>query len=305
MSLWNRELPSSHQASRKLIPQRLKFFIQYCPQSWSHSSRFAEANRGIVRLLGVAMSKREWFGLAVLGLGSLFGFLLGGMFGLGLAAVCLVIGLVLVVASTALGSPHSTTPSAGSSSKTSLLVLVKEVHARPQRFGKFQEIHNLDQSDLQFEIFVHCWLVNDTDQPFGVPRIQVSLTRSDSSTVVLQQLCGDLNTWSVGRLRDELDCFGVRYLQAASEKMTELDLTDPLEGGATRQGWLHLQAQGLTPKQLRDSSITLTIFDAAGQTHIGIANGPHQVPGRIWPLTGRQAKLPSVPESSPQSTAQA
>ena len=248
----------------------------------------------------VAKSKREWLGLAILVFGSLFGFLLGGAFGLGLAAVCLVVGLVLVVASTAFGSPHSLTTSAASS-KTSLLVLVKEVHARPQHSGKFQEISDPDQADLQFEIFVHCWLVNDIDQPFGVLRIQVSLTRPEGSTVILQQLRGDLNSWSLGRLRDELDSWGVRYLQAAHEKMHELDLDEPLEGGATRQGWLHLRAENLTPKELRNGAITLTVFDAAGQTHIGVAKGPHQVPGRVWPMAAKPSELASARKPMPES----
>jgi len=241
-----------------------------------------------------AMSKREWLGLAVLVFGSVFGFVLGSTVGLGMAAVCLVVGLVLLAASTALGSPHSTTTSTAASSKTSLLVLVKEVHARPQRHGKFQEIYDPDQRDLQFEIFVHCWLVNDTDQPIGVPSIQVSLSRTEGPSVILQPVRGDLSSWSLGRLRDELDSWGVRYLQAANETMQELDLAAPLEGGATRQGWIHFRAENFTPRELRNSLITFTAFDSAGRTHIGVANGPHQVPGRVWPLAARQPEPASA-----------
>jgi hypothetical protein len=247
------------------------------------------------------MSKREWFGLAVLGLGSLFGFILGGMFGLGLAAICLVIGLVLLVASIATGVPPSSSPS-GASSPTSLIVLVKEVHARPQRDGKFEEILDPDQADLQFEVFVHCWLVNDTDHRFGLSRIEVSLTKPDGVNDVLRQVHGDLNNWSLGRLRDELDTWGVRYLQAAHETMQELDVTDPLEGGATRQGWLHVHTENFTPGQLRSGTITVTVFGSAGQTHIGTANGPHHVPGRVWPLSSSPAAAPeSTAETSNQS----
>lgn len=217
------------------------------------------------------------------------------MFGLGLASICLVVGLVLLVASTALGGPHSPASVAASSPKTSLLVLVKEVHARPQRSGKFQEIHDPDQPGLHFEIFVHCWLVNDTDQSLGLSRIEVSLTKPDGSAVVLQQVSGDLSGWTLGRLRDELDSWGVRYLQAAPEKMHDLDISDPLPGGATRQGWLHLHAENFTPKELRNSAITLTAFDSAGQAHVGVANGPHQVPGRVWPLAAAAPELAGVP----------
>lgn len=239
------------------------------------------------------MSTREWFGLAVLGIGSLFGFMLGGMYGLGLATLCLVVGFVLVVASTALGPIVST--------KTSLLVLVKEVHARPQSLGKFREVRDPDQPDLQFEIFVHCWLVNDADQPLSLSGLEVSLAKPDGSSLALQPIRGDLDGWTLGRLRDELDSWGVRYLEAAQEKMQDLDVTRPVEGGATREGWLHLRAESITPRQLRGSSITVTVLDSAAQKHIGTAKGPHQIPGRVWPLVGHAGEPASASESSPEN----
>jgi hypothetical protein len=88
-------------------------------------------------------------------------------------------------------------------------------------------------------------------------------------------------------LRDELDSWGIRYLQAAQEAMPELDITEPLEGGATRQGWLHLRAEHLTPTELRTSPITLSIIDSHCKSHLGVAKGPHQVPGRVWPFLGK------------------
>jgi hypothetical protein len=249
------------------------------------------------------MSKREWFGLAVLVCGGVFGLVAGGPFGLALAAVCLVVGFVLFVASEALGMKRkpASAPEAGpAQSKTDLLVLVKEVHVRPQRAGKFQEIREPDQPDLQFEIFAHCWLVNDTDQRLGVPLVQMSLTKPDGSTVALQQVRGDLGNWRLGRLRDELDSWGVGYLQAAQEPMQELNITEPLEGGATRQGWLHVCAENLTPVQLRNSPITLSVVDSHCQSHIGIAKGPHQVPGRVWPFSQTTAEIPAPLEGPSQ-----
>jgi len=110
------------------------------------------------------MSKPELTGLVILGCGAFFGFVWGGAFGLALAAVSLVVGLVLFVALRASGTETRSTPAKGvSQPRTQILVLVKEVHARPQRAGKFQEIREPHQTDLQFEIFAHCWLVNDTD----------------------------------------------------------------------------------------------------------------------------------------------
>lgn len=246
------------------------------------------------------MAKRTWVGLAVLGCGALVGILIGGMFGLAAAAVCLVVGLVLFVASETRGlkPAPAATEADPSPHKTNLLVLVKEVHVRPQRSGKFQEISDPNQPDLEFEIFAHCWLINDTGDRLGIPLVQMSLTKPDGTHLVLQRVPGDLNKWRLGRLRDELDSWGIRYLQAAQEEMPELNITEPLEGGATRQGWLHLRAEHLTPAQLRTSPITLSIIDSHCKNHLGVAKGPHQVPGRVWPFLGKSEGVPTSPEAS-------
>lgn len=245
------------------------------------------------------MSKSEWFGLAVLGAGAIFGFITGGPFGLVLAAVCLVVGLVLLVASEALGTKRRPVdPAAVSSSqpKTHILTLVKEVHARPQRGGKFQEIREPTQTDLQFEIFAHCWLVNTTDQRLGIDEVRLSLSRSEGSrseggTLTLEPVPGDLQGWRLGRLKDELDSWGVRYLQAAQEQMSELNTVEPLEGGATREGWLHCRIQSITPVEISKGSIQLAVRDSQGGTHIGTAPGPPQVPGRVWPFRPERERV--------------
>jgi hypothetical protein len=254
------------------------------------------------------MANRTWVGLAVLGCGALVGIFIGGTFGLASAAVCLVIGLVLFVASETRGlrdAPTATSEADLTPHKTNLLVLVKEVHVRPQRSGKFQEITDPNQPDLAFEIFANCWLVNVTEDRLGVPLLQMSLTKPDGTHLVLQRVPADLDKWRLGRLRDELDSWGIRYLQAAQEAMPELDITEPLEGGATRQGWLHLRVEHLTPAELRTSPITLSIIDSHCKSHLGVAKGPHQVPGRVWPFSGKSENVPAIPEAPPSQNGRA
>ena len=231
------------------------------------------------------MSKREWFGVAVLAVGGVIGLIVGGALGLGLAAICLVMGLVLFVASEAFGMASKAKQQEDKTRKTNLLVLVKEVHARPYRAGKFQEIREPDQADLQFEVFSHCWIVNATDQPIVLPLHQVSLIKPDGSSLVLPRIRGDFDKWHLGRLREEQDSHGLRYVRASHEAIRELNLDEPLPGGATRQGWLHLRADNLTPAQLKNGTVTLSIIDSDCETHIGSAKGPHQIPGRVWPTT--------------------
>jgi hypothetical protein len=166
------------------------------------------------------MSRPELWGLIVLGAGIVVGLVSGGPAGLVLAAVCLVVGLVLFVASEAMGTKHSgvNPNTASTEQKASVLVLVKEVHARPQRGNKFQEISDPHQADLEFEVFANCWMINVTDEPLGIRELQFSLRIAEGSATVLQRIRGDLANWRLGRLKDELDSWGVRYLQGATNK---------------------------------------------------------------------------------------
>lgn len=232
------------------------------------------------------MSKPEVRGLIVLGAGAVVGLVSGGPAGLLMAAVCLVVGLALFVASEAMGTKlKAVNPKTSSTQpKAPVLVLVKEVHARPQRGNKFQEISDPDQTDLDFEVFASCWLVNDTDEPLGITELELSLRKAEGSTMVLQRTLGDLANWRLGRLRDELDSWGVRYLQAAQEQMSELDSQAGLPGGVAREGWLHYHVENVTPAEIRNGAFELSVKDSRGRTHLGSAKGPHQVPGRVWPF---------------------
>jgi len=252
---------------------------------------------------GPTMSKPGWFGLAVLGAGAAVGFGLGGPLGLAMACGCLIVGLVLFVASEALGrGQKSATPTDAEKPATHILVLLKEVHARPQRAGKFQEIDDPNQTGLQFELFVHCWLVNDTDERLGIAGLRMSLTKPGGTPVVLERIGGDLESWRLGRLRDEVDSWGVRYLQAAQESISELHTEEPLDGGSTRQGWLHFQAEGITPEEMKGAKLELEIIDSHLRSHHGEVSPPHQLPGRVWPSRAERAPLAASTATSTPET---
>jgi hypothetical protein len=260
----------------------------------------------LIHSLWGGMSKPELWGLIVLGAGAVVGLVSGGPAGLVLAAVCLVIGLVLFVASEAMGTkPKGVNPSTPSSTEPTapVLVLVKEVHARPQRGNKFQEISDPDQADLEFEVFANCWLVNATDELLGITELELCLRKAEGSTMVLQRTPGDLANWRLGRLKDELDSWGVRYLQAAQEQMSELDSLAALQGGVAREGWLHYQVQNVTPTEITNGSFELSVKDSRGRTHTGSAKGPHQVPGRVWPFRPESRRVTTGAEDTSQGEA--
>jgi hypothetical protein len=221
------------------------------------------------------------------------GLITGGPPGLIFAAVCLVVGLVLLVAHEAMGTkqkrsePKAVTTVA---TKAPVLVQVKEVHARPQRDGKFQDVSDPNQTGLQFEVFANCWLVGEASLPVRIAELQLALRKADGSTVGMERVSGDLQDWRLGRLREDLDSEGLRYLQAAQEEMSELDLTESLLGGVARAGWLHCRLQNITPAEFKAASVELTVKDSLGHVHLGVARGPHHMPGRVWPFTRASAQ---------------
>jgi hypothetical protein len=233
-----------------------------------------------------AMLKAERLGLIVLACGAVVGLIIGGPFGLALAAVCLVVGLVLVVTTEAMGTRHKKPeiPTGANQPKSQVLILVKEVHARPQFGGRFQEIRDPNQTDLQFEVFANCWLVNDTDEPLVLRGLRMWLRRSNGTDVSLKRIVGDLEGWRLGRLRDDVDTCGLHYIHAAQETMSELDLKQPIHGGVAREGWVHFRLQNVSPNEVKEAPITVSVQDSRGRIHVGTAKGPHQVPGRIWPF---------------------
>ena len=98
-----------------------------------------------------------------------------------------------------------------------VLVLVKEVHARPQRDGRFQEVSDPNQTDLQFEVFANCWLVSQASLPVATTELQLVLRKADGSAVGMERVSGDLQTWRLGRLKEDLDSEGLRYFRFAPD----------------------------------------------------------------------------------------
>lgn len=231
------------------------------------------------------MSKTHLLGLAVLGCGALVGFLTGGPFGLALAAICLVVGLVYFVASearrtTKVGA-QATRPA---HQKTEMLFLIKEAHCRPQRDGKFREILDPNELHLDFEIFLYCWLINETELPIRiVDGPHLTLRRPASAAITAERVPGDLAQWRLGKLNQEKDSSDLLVLRAEQETVTDFNTLDALECGVPVKGWLHFRVGNISPADLKASSFELAISDSLGNFHLSSTSGPRFIPGRMWP----------------------
>lgn len=224
------------------------------------------------------MSRTKFSGLLVLGAGAVLGILLGGVPGLGVVAVCLIVGFGLWYAAEAKGVAGPIT-----ALKPRILVLLKDVQVRPQRAGKFHELGEPNEAGLEFETFVHCWLLNESDVPVAITEeLQLSLRIGEASIRIAERVRGDLEKWRLGSLvQDEWDPDMVHTRQ---EQMPELRLEKQLDCGVPREGWLHFRFIEVTAHQLKNAELRLSIKDVFSNNHEGLATRPVlHLPGSVWP----------------------
>lgn len=252
------------------------------------------------------MSKPGVLGLGVLGAGAVFGFVIGDRAGLAFAAVCLIVGLVLVVASEARGldrKPVGVKEDSADEPTARVLVLVREVHARPQRAGKFREIHDLNEADLEFEVFINCWLLNEADLSLGIEDVQLGLKGTDGSTRLAEPVRGDMESWCLGkveRVSEEESDLSDRDIRTTRVGVVELNTVEPLECGLPREGWLHFRIRNTTPSDFKTEALELSVRDSLSHTHVGVASTVRHLPGRIWPIPANS--VPKATDSKRVST---
>lgn len=224
------------------------------------------------------MSRQKILGLLTLGIGGVLGFAIQGPSGLGLGAVFLVVGLGIFFASEARGliSPRG-------SPQPRVLVLLKEIHARPQKAGKFQVVDQGNESGLEFEVFVSCWFLTESDFVVRlVGDVEFSLETSTGGRKVAERVPSDLDLWRMGSLvRDEWDTDVVR---ARQDVLPELSIAQPLQCGVPRHGWVHFRLQEISPAEFRTGVLRISVKDSFGNAHVGIGKARF-LPGRVWPAT--------------------
>lgn len=239
------------------------------------------------------MSKLQLFGIGVLACGAISGFATGGAFGLVVASVCLIVGLVMVVASEARGTKPASGHLASAKPSSRMIVAIKDVHARPHQGGRFRAVHDPDQPDLELEVFLKCWLVNESDVPLTIQSLQLELDASNGSKSTAERI-SDFQNWQIGALQEEWDEWDMR-LRVAMDKVTELDTTSPLECGLAREGWLHFRVRNVTPSDFKSAPMRISLNDSLGQVHLAAVNGIRHLPGRIWPVLASGAAAANAP----------
>lgn len=184
------------------------------------------------------MSTSGVLGLGLIGLGAAFAYFHDNFTGMFFASVFLIVGLLVIVASEVQGlvsKPRGAGPNSTGRKQVQIVVLVKgEVHAFPQRDGKFQEIQDPNQNDLEFEVFINCWLLLAAEMTMRIADLQLTLKGADGSTKVGERVTGDLKNWQLHEERgsEEESDWPMGTTRKAPADLPELDAASPLECGA-------------------------------------------------------------------------
>jgi hypothetical protein len=136
------------------------------------------------------------------------------------------------------------------------VVLVKgEVHVCRQRDGKFQEIRDPDQTGLEFEVFIYCWLVHGAALSVGIDDLYLTLNGANGSRRIAEPVAGDLKSWHLReaeRASEKESDGSAGTIRTAPLGLAELDTPAPLEYGAPREGWLHFRVRKCLPLRIED-----------------------------------------------------
>jgi hypothetical protein len=241
------------------------------------------------------MSKHYLLGLAILAVGAGIGLFIGGALGLGIAASCLVMGLVYLMESQARRTrsvgAQATRPA---HQKTEVVFLIKEIHVRPQIGGRFRELVDQKHVRFDFEVFLFCWLVNQTELPLRIMEgPQLTLRRPSAPFVNAERVIGDMDRWRLGKLNQQLDSSDLLVLRAAQESISEFDTQSSLDCGVPRKGWFHFRVQ-MTAEDFKASTVELSLTDSLSNFHVSTLSGPRHMPGRIWPFV---PPIPNLPKT--------
>jgi len=233
------------------------------------------------------MSKLGVIGCGLIALGALFAYFHDNNQGVLIASLCLIAGLVVIVASEARGL-ISKTRGARARRQPQILVLAKgDVHVYPHHNGRFREAPDPNQTDLTFEIFMQCWLVLGSEVSLRIDDVQLALTGPDGSAKTAERTPGDLKNWLLTEV-EKVSESGSDWKKGAPRttplRLPEFDTVAPLQCGAAREGWLHFQIRDTTPSDLQNGSLELSITDSLSHVHPAAPIRVRRLPGSIHPI---------------------
>lgn len=169
--------------------------------------------------------------------------------------------------------------------KPSIRVELKEVLTQSRLFGKLKQNSDLADPNLDFDVFVKLWIVNEGNFPITVRGYSLGLD-TGNNIVWAERVRGDLHKWHIDDAEETVGMWGEPRTERTHRQMTpDLDArsAEALERGIHRDGWLHFLFRDVRLSSIQTGAIVAVVEDSLLKRHEGIGKGPRKVPGEVWP----------------------
>jgi hypothetical protein len=232
------------------------------------------------------LSRAKWFACTLITLAVIAGFFIGGLTGVIGAIICFGLGAWYLGSRSKLKikiktdhqevQPILAQPPATPKQPTEVLVTVKEIHAySPSAIG---HVDLAKDQKVDFEVFVHAWLVSETETPVQIKDAQLQI-RNSQGPISAERIAGDLEKWYLDYDKEESDMWDT-HVERVRERLAELNTTGALECGMTREGWLHFRVRAISPSEYQSAEVELYIEDSSSGRHVGSVNTTRYLSGQ-------------------------
>jgi len=244
------------------------------------------------------LSRVKWLASTIITLAVIAGFFIGGLFGVIGAITCFGLGSWYIASRAKFTIRRDQTerqplldqsqPAPERSSE--LLVMVKEVHAySPSAIGSAVPSNN---SKTDFELFIHVWLVSQTEMAKQIKDAQLRI-RDSPAPISAERIVGDLDKWYLDSDKEKSDMWDT-YFERVRERLVELNMAKLIECGVPVEGWLHFRVRNISPSEYTAARMELCIDESSSVTHVGIVNSTRYLSGQA-----RVCALGDPPHISP------
>lgn len=162
---------------------------------------------------------------------------------------------------------------------------IKEVLTQSRLFKKLKQVADLTDPNLDFDVFVNLWVVNEGQFPVTARGYSLSLD-TGGAIVWAERVRGDLDKWHIDDTGETVGMWGEPRTERIRRQLApDLDegSVKPLERGIHQDGWLHFLFRDVTLSGIQGGSVTAVLEDSLLKTHEGVSAGPRKVPGNVWP----------------------
>jgi hypothetical protein len=221
-------------------------------------------------------SRTKWLAGTLMTLGVVSSLFIGGRVGVIAAVLCFTAGLgylgsqfhFKIKAKQLPTSKQGQTllePDVEREEPTDILVTVKAAYAYSPDVGP----DNGDSANrkLDLDVFLHAWLVSESETALGVKNCQLKITTSQGS-IEAERISGDLDRWCLDTDKEESDMWDTHF-ERVRERLVELNTSAALETGAPREGWLHFRVRSITSAECNSATMELVVEDSLSVANVG------------------------------------